>query len=126
MKSDFFQHEIQKALKERKQKQALSQNRFIEMNEQMLQLITNSQHVSTGKCRGHLSILATRGKALSLLNTHTNKTSRAQFNETHAEHSTNVTVQMNSGNQPTALSAEDLTLPRAGQQKKRRYAMTPS
>ena len=49
IKPDFFQNEIQKALKERKQKQALSQNRFIEMNEEMLHLITHSQHVSTGK-----------------------------------------------------------------------------
>ena len=63
---------------------------------------------------------------MSLLNTHTNKTSRAQFNETHGEHSTNVTIQMNSGNQPATLSAADLSLPRAGQAKKRRYAMTPS
>ena len=49
IKPDFFQNEIQKALKERKSKQALSQNRFIEMNEEMLHLITHSQHVSTGK-----------------------------------------------------------------------------
>ncbi len=63
---------------------------------------------------------------MSLLNTHTKKTSRAQFNETHAEHSTNVTLQMNNGNQPTAVSADDLALPRAGNMgKKRRYAMTP-
>jgi len=49
VKPDLFQHEIQKALKERKEKQALSQNRFIEMNEEMLHLITHSQHISSGK-----------------------------------------------------------------------------
>jgi len=36
-------------MKERKEKQALTQNRYIEMNEDMLSLITNSLHVSTGK-----------------------------------------------------------------------------
>ena len=58
MKPDFFQQEIQKALKSRKEKQALSQNKFIQMNQQMLSLITSSQHVSTGKsqldCSPHL------------------------------------------------------------------------
>ena len=49
IKPTFFQTEISKALIERKQKQALTQNKFIEMNEQMLKLITSSNHVSTGK-----------------------------------------------------------------------------
>ena len=49
IKPNFFQTEIQKALIDRKQKQALTQNKFIEMNETMLKLITNSNHVSTCK-----------------------------------------------------------------------------
>ena len=49
MKPGFWQVEIQKALKERKQKQAMTQNKFITMNQDMLSLITNSMHVSTGK-----------------------------------------------------------------------------
>ena len=53
IKPQFFQLEIQKALIVRKNKQALTQNKFIEMNEQMLQLITNSNHVSTGKSCSH-------------------------------------------------------------------------
>ena len=81
VKPQFFQLEIQKALIVRKNKQALTQNKFIEMNEQMLQLITNSNHVSTGKSRSLFppTPLATRGKALSLLNTVTYKRSRAEF-----------------------------------------------
>ena len=49
VKPGYFQQEITKALKDRKEKQALSQNKFIEMNEDMLKLITGSNHVSTGK-----------------------------------------------------------------------------
>jgi hypothetical protein len=49
VKPGYFQQEITKALVDRKQKQALTQNKFISMNEEMLSLITNSNHVSTGK-----------------------------------------------------------------------------
>ena len=97
------------------------------MNEQMLQLITNSHHVSTGKSRGRLTNLATRGKALSLLNTHTLKVSREQFNRENADQSTNVSVSMNTNSQIPAGNSDELSLPRAGNMgKKRRYAMTPS
>ncbi len=49
VKPGYFQQEITKALVDRKNKQALTQNKFISMNEEMLSLITNSNHVSTGK-----------------------------------------------------------------------------
>ena len=76
MKPGFWQVEIQKALKERKQKQAMTQNKFITMNQDMLSLITNSMHVSTGKFTVANVCLATRGKALSLLNNVSHKRSR--------------------------------------------------
>ncbi len=50
VKPGYFQQEISKALKDRKEKQALTQNKFIQMNDDMLRLITSSNHVSTGKC----------------------------------------------------------------------------
>ncbi len=50
VKPGYFQQEITKALKERKEKQALTQNKYITMNDEMLKLITSSNHVSTGKC----------------------------------------------------------------------------
>ncbi len=50
MKPGYFQQEIAKALIDRKQKQALTQDKFIQMNEEMFRLITNSNHVSSGKC----------------------------------------------------------------------------
>jgi hypothetical protein len=50
VKPGYFQQEITKALKERKEKQALTQNKYITMNDEMLRLITSSNHVSTGKC----------------------------------------------------------------------------
>jgi hypothetical protein len=63
---------------------------------------------------------------LSLLNTHSNKTSRALFNQENDELSANVPTSMNRNSQSTALNSEDLSLPRAGNMgKKRRYAMTP-
>ena len=42
IKPDFFQSEIQKAMIERKQKDALANGSFIEMDRAMLELITGS------------------------------------------------------------------------------------
>ncbi len=75
MKPGYFQAEIQKALIQRKEKQSLAERKYIEMNEQMLALITGSNHVSA----------STRGKALGLLNVGTNfKRSRADFEHSQA------------------------------------------
>ncbi len=49
LKEDWFKEQIAKALIDRKQKQALTQNKFITMNEDMYKLITTSNHVSSGK-----------------------------------------------------------------------------
>ena len=49
VKPNYFATEIQKALVERKQKQALTHNQYISMNQEMLTLITGSNHISTGK-----------------------------------------------------------------------------
>ena len=49
VKPGYFQQEITKAPVDRKQKQALTQNKFITMNQEMLNLITSSNHVSTGE-----------------------------------------------------------------------------
>ena len=74
VKPGYFQSEIQKALIQRKERQSIAERKYIEMNEQMLALITGSHHVST----------STRGKALGLLNVGTSfKRSRAEFEETH-------------------------------------------
>ena len=63
MKPGFWQVEIQKALKERKQKQAMTQNKFITMNQDMLSLITNSMHVSTGKFTAADHLFSYTGKS---------------------------------------------------------------
>ena len=66
---EFFDGAIQKALHERKEKDALTNNRFIEMQPDMLSLIVNSNHISKGKLQSSLRHrVACRGKALSLLN----------------------------------------------------------
>jgi hypothetical protein len=65
VKSDYFQREIAKALIDRKQKQALTQNKFIEMNADMLQLITGSNHVSTGKPNCHHHLLHSKSRQSS-------------------------------------------------------------
>ena len=66
------------------------------MNQQMLNLITNSQHVSTGKYFDSLTPSATRGKALSLLNTVSRKRNREMFPQSFQDADTNVTANMTS------------------------------
>ena len=65
----------------RKEKEAVTKGRYVEMEQSMLKLITTSQHISRGKYRTFLTLhLATRGKALSLLNVSTKKRTRKQAN----------------------------------------------
>ena len=66
------------------------------------------------------SFVATRGKALSLLNTHKQKVSREMFEASHAQNSSVPTM---SSTQNTSMIAQPQTV---SQQKKRRYAMTPA
>jgi hypothetical protein len=46
---DWFKAQLTQALRNRKESQALSQNKYIEVSSQFLHLITNSQHIS--KCK---------------------------------------------------------------------------
>ncbi len=49
LKPDYFQTEIHKAMQGRKEKDALAHGRYIEMEQNMLTLISNSMHVSRGQ-----------------------------------------------------------------------------
>jgi hypothetical protein len=100
VKPEFFKVEIQKALLERKEKQALTHNRYIEMKQTMLSLITNSHHVST----------ATRGKALSLLNTTSKKRGRDHFEYTHSSFQGVEPTLMGNGRQDTTMDAQQVNM----------------
>jgi hypothetical protein len=55
---DYFQAEINKAYKQRKEKKMLQENRFIEFGPNMLSLVQNCNHVATGgKCQSHMLTL---------------------------------------------------------------------
>jgi hypothetical protein len=51
LKPDFFEQEILSAYDQRLDKKALEQEHYIEMQQSMLDLISNSRHVSRGKKR---------------------------------------------------------------------------
>jgi hypothetical protein len=46
---DWFKSQLTQALRNRKESQALTQNKYIEVNSEFLELIRNSQHIS--KCK---------------------------------------------------------------------------
>jgi hypothetical protein len=85
LKPSFFEEEISAAYDCRLDRKALAKDQFIEIQSGLLDLIANSRHMSKGTLvspsliilTNHL--LATRGRGVQILNKHSQKRTRKQF-----------------------------------------------